>query len=181
MNRTISAAVIMMVACTATANAQAAAEKGSAMRTTTIGVTSVYQIAKNYVLRTAEQVPQDKYSFKPTPAVRSLGAILGHIADAQHMFCAIAEGKPQPSEDMGTEKLTDKAAIIAELKKSFAHCDAVFAKLTDADLSREVMLFGNKSNVAAVVALNAAHDMEHYGNLITYMRINGIVPPSSQQ
>lgn len=181
MRKTLITASLMMLVYAASANAQEAAEKASAMRATTMGVGSVYQIAKGYLLRTAELVPQEKYSFKPTPAVRSFGAILGHIADSQHMFCTMAEGKPQPSEDMGTEKLTDKEAIIAELKRSFAHCDAVYAKLTDADLAREVNLFGNKANVAAVITLNASHDMEHYGNLVTYMRINGIVPPSSQQ
>ena len=177
MKRSTAIAALLVLAGTATAQAQ---EKASSMRMTTEGMSSIYNIAKGYILKTAEQVPQDKYAFQATKEVRTIGQLLGHIADSQHMFCSVAEGKAAPPENAGSEKITDKAALIAALKASFDHCDAVMAKLTDADLAKPVTLFGQKMNVAAVVTLNAAHDMEHYGNLVTYMRMNGMVPPSSQ-
>jgi uncharacterized damage-inducible protein DinB len=177
MKRVISAAALLLVVA---ANAQAQ-EKASGMNMSVMGITSVYNMAKGNILKTAEQVPQEMYSFKPTPEVRSMGAILGHIADAQHMFCTVAEGKEPPAESAGgAEKLTDKAAIIAALKASFAHCDAVMAKTTDADLMTPHKLFGMDMNTAAILTLNASHDYEHYGNLVTYMRLNKMVPPSSQ-
>lgn len=178
MKRTFAVAALVLLASAGSANAQS--ERAGSMSAASMGTAFPYNIAKAYLIKTAEQVPQEKYAFKPTPAVRSLGAILGHVADANRMFCAIIEGKPQPPEDAGSEKLTDKAALIAALKSAFDYCDGVLAKVTDADLVKPVDLFGMKTNVAGVISLNGAHDMEHYGNLVTYMRINGMVPPSSQ-
>lgn len=185
MNRTVAVAALVLLASTGSASAQSrkASSKNmaSGQNMASGGITSVYNIAKGYLLKTAEQVPQDKYSFQPTKEVRTLGAMLGHVADANSMFCAIADGKPQPPENAGSEKLTDKAALIAALNAAFAYCDGVLAKITDSDLKKPRDLFGMKSNVAGVMTLNAAHDMEHYGNLVTYMRIIGMVPPSSQR
>lgn len=178
MKRVVTAAAVLFLA--GVGSAQAQETKASGMNMTVMGMTSIYNIAKGYLTKTAEQLPQEKYSYQPTKEVRSAGAILGHVADSQRMFCAVAEGKPAPAENMGSDKLTDKAAIVAALKASFAYCDGVLGKLTDADLMKPVDLFGQKMNVAAVVTLNAAHDMEHYGNLVTYMRLLGMVPPSSQ-
>jgi uncharacterized damage-inducible protein DinB len=168
----ITPAALMVVALSASAQAQ--------QNTMVAGVNAVYSQAKGYLMATAQQVPQDKYGFKPTPEVRSVGAILGHVADSNRMFCAMAEGKAQPPENMGSEKLTDKDQIIAALNSAFAYCDGVMAKLTDADLGRKLTMFGQPATVAEVIAENAAHDFEHYGNLVTYMRLNGMVPPSSQ-
>lgn len=169
-----------LVCCTATA-ATAQEKASGAARGATDGVGNVFGLASNFVLKAAEQFPAEKYGYKPTPEVRSFAALVGHVADANHMFCSIAEGKQQPPEDMGSEKLTDKAQLIAALKASIAHCNAVMANLTDADLTKSVKLFGNPSNVSTVVTMNAAHNYEHYGNIVTYMRLNGMVPPSSQQ
>lgn len=173
-----AAAAFLLVFGVGTAHAQ---EKASAVNVSVTGINNVYNVAKSYVLKTAEQVPQEKYSFKPTPEVRSIAELLGHIADSNKMFCAIAGGQPQPAEDMGSEKLTDKAALIAALQNGYAYCDGIVAKLSDADLTKQVTLFGRPATVAQVIALNAAHNYEHYGNLVTYMRINKMVPPSSQR
>lgn len=179
MKRMVAVAALVLLA--SAGNARAQSKKAGPKNAASTGITSVYNIAKGYILRTAEQVPQDKYSYQPTKEVRTFAAMFGHLADANTMFCAVVDGKAQPPENAGSEKLTDKAALIAALQKSYAYCDSVLAKVSDVGLMRKVDLFGMKLNVAGVMTMNAAHNMEHYGNLVTYLRINGMVPPSSQQ
>ncbi len=132
------------------------------------------------VLRTAEKVPEDLYGFKPTPEIRSLGAILGHIADGNLLICATANGE-KPTFTPVNEKKTTRAELVAALKASFAACDKVFAATTDANASTPVDLFGQKETRLGVLAFNNSHTWEHYGNLVTYMRLKNIVPPSSER
>jgi uncharacterized damage-inducible protein DinB len=132
------------------------------------------------VLRTAEKVPEELYSFKPTEAVRSLGGLLGHIADANFLICRFANDE-KPKMDMSREKLATKAEIISALKESFAFCDGVAAKITDANGSAPVTLFGQPNTKFGVLDFSNNHVWEHYGNLVTYMRLKNIVPPSSER
>ena len=96
------------------------------------------------------------------------------------MTCATIAGNAKQYEVV-VEKLTTKADLTAALKASFDACDAALAAVTDADLVRPVDIFGNKANVAGAITLLASHGWEHYGNIVTYMRLNGMTPPSSQQ
>jgi uncharacterized damage-inducible protein DinB len=122
--------------------------------------------------------------------VRSLGAVLGHIADANMLLCGVASGKPTDfdkiTKDLSSvqvhEKKTDKTQIIAALKESSAYCDAVFAQLNDTTGRDQVAWFGGqKMAKLMVLAMSSSHAWEHYGNLVTYMRLKDIVPPSSEQ
>jgi uncharacterized damage-inducible protein DinB len=137
---------------------------------------------KGYLTKTAEQVSEENYAFKPTPDVRSLGNLIGHVADANFMFCSVATGAANPMKGVSIEKTkTSKADLQKALADSFAYCDAQFAATTDAKGGTEMVdLFGNKHPRLGVLALNNAHNFEHYGNLVTYMRLKGMVPPSSQ-
>jgi uncharacterized damage-inducible protein DinB len=132
------------------------------------------------VLKSLDKMPEDKYSFKPSADVRSYGQVLAHIADGQYVLCGtVKEGKPQFK---GNEKTaTTKTAIVKALNDGFAYCDAVYASLTDASSAEIVSWFGQKRTKLSVLDFNIAHTMEHYGNLVTYMRMNGIVPPSSER
>ena len=131
------------------------------------------------ILRTAEKVPEDLYAFKPTPDVRSLGGLIGHIADAHVLLCGMAEGG-KPAFNQVHEKKTTRAELVAALKESFAACDKVFAATTDANGSTPVNMFGQPQSRLGVLAFNNSHTWEHYGNLVTYMRLKNIVPPSSE-
>jgi uncharacterized damage-inducible protein DinB len=135
---------------------------------------------RSLVLRTAEKVPENLYEFKPTPDVRSLGAVLGHIADGNNLLCSMANGdKPTPSPV--NEKKTTRADLVTALKASFAACDKVFASTTDANATAPVDFFGQKQTRLGMLAFNNSHMWEHYGNLVTYMRLKNIVPPSSEK
>jgi uncharacterized damage-inducible protein DinB len=137
-----------------------------------------YAQTKDNVLRTAEKVPEDLYSFRPTPEVRTFGQLIAHEADGQYEFCGPLSAKPVQKN---VEKnVTGKAALVAALKEAFAYCDAVYANMTDADAATLVTLFGQKVTKIGVMDFNTSHTNEHYGNLVTYMRLKGIVPPSSE-
>jgi uncharacterized damage-inducible protein DinB len=141
-----------------------------------------FGIVKGYLLKTAEQVSEENYAFKPTPEVRSLGAIIGHVADANFNICSTATGTPSPMKGTSVEKtMTTKAQLSKALADSLAFCDAQFDAMTDAKGAESVDFFGNKQPRTAVLSFNVAHNFEHYGNLVTYMRLKGMVPPSSQQ
>ena len=135
---------------------------------------------KTILVSSAEKMPEESYNFKPTDSVRSYGQIVGHIADAQYNFCAMALGETNPGLKIEETKTT-KADLVAALKGSLAYCDKAYDSMTDASGAQMVKMFGMDMPKFGVLNINNAHDMEHYGNLVTYMRMKNIVPPSSEQ
>jgi uncharacterized damage-inducible protein DinB len=136
---------------------------------------------KSNVIRTAEKVSEDLYEFKPTPEVRSLGQLLAHIADGNFGICGAGSTMKPPMS--GVEKSTGgkgKAAIQKALAASFEFCESAWASM-DATRSGEVVkTFLGMQPRFSVLQFNTSHVWEHYGNLVTYMRLKGIVPPSSE-
>ena len=139
-----------------------------------------YARMKSILVSSAEKMPEENYNFKPTDSVRSYGQIVGHLADAQYNFCAMALGETNPGLKIEETKTT-KADLVAALKGAFTYCDKAYDGMTDASGAQMVKLFGMDMPKFGVLNINNAHDMEHYGNLVTYMRIKNIVPPSSEQ
>jgi uncharacterized damage-inducible protein DinB len=139
-----------------------------------------YARVKDMLLRSADKMPEENYSFKPADTVRSYGQIVAHVADAQYMFCSIALGDKNPGSSIEKTK-TSKADIVAALKDAFAYCDKAYDSMTDASGAQTTKLFGMDMPKLDVLNVNNMHDMEHYGNLVTYMRMKNIVPPSSEE
>ena len=139
---------------------------------------AIFNISKRDVVGSVETIPEDLWSFQPTKDVRTVAQLFAHIADGQYEFCGAAiEGKPV---DKGVEKTAKgKAEIVKALTEAFAYCEAAYADLTDAKAAETVKLFGMTATRLGIMDFNVAHNMEHYGNLVTYMRLKGIVPPSS--
>jgi uncharacterized damage-inducible protein DinB len=138
----------------------------------------LFDRVKANVKGSAEKMPEENYSFKPTPEVRSFGQLVGHVADANYMFCATAMGEKPPV--MGIEKTkTAKADLVQALNDSFAYCDKAYDSMTDAAGVATVKFFGRDMPKLGILELNSSHDNEHYGNMVTYLRLKGIVPPSS--
>jgi len=140
----------------------------------------VFGHMKDLLLRSAEKMPEENYSFKPVDTVRSYGQIVGHLADAQYLFCSAASGDKNPGLKIEQTK-TSKADLVAALKDSFAYCDKAYDGMTDAAGSQMVKFFDRDMPKLGVLEINNMHDYEHYGNLVTYLRLKGIVPPSSEQ
>ncbi len=138
-----------------------------------------YGQIKDWVLRSAEKMPEENYSFKPTDAIRSFGQLVGHVADAQYIFCSAVLGEKNPALKIEQTK-TSKADLLATLKGAFAYCDRAYDGLTDATAAQTVKFFGGDTPKLSVLSTNIAHSAEHYGNLVTYLRLKNIVPPSSE-
>jgi uncharacterized damage-inducible protein DinB len=143
---------------------------------------------QDLLAKAAEKAGEDVYSFKPTPEVRSFAGVLGHAADGNVLLCKVASGQTDIAsvlKDLPSfqtrEKKTAKADVIAALKESRAVCESVFAQLDDVSGKQKVAWFGDTQMPKLLVLMQAtSHSWEHYGNLVTYMRLKGIVPPSSE-
>lgn len=138
-----------------------------------------YNGMKGTLTKAADEMAEADYSFKASPMERTYGAMIGHIADVQLALCGNAKGEQKMGDAEKTK--TTKADLVAALKASFDYCDGVYNSLTDADAASMVTLFGpRKATKLAVLNFNIAHDNEMYGQLVVYLRIKGLVPPSSQ-
>ena len=132
------------------------------------------------VTAAADEVSEANYAFKPTPEVRSFGRLIGHVAGTQNLICAAVLGDKVPAEDAIEKTAKTKAALVAALKASTAYCEKAYA-MAPAKFGESIEMFGGKQTKIAALTLNAVHDGEHYGNIVTYMRLKGMVPPSSKR
>ena len=166
-------AVLMLCVCAISAQGPAAQNPIAG------GQKMLHSMIKTNIIRSAEKMPEENYAFKPTPEVRSFGQLIGHVADSQYMFCSAVLGKPNPAPGIEKSKTT-KADLVQAVKDAFAFCDPAYDGLTDAQAGSLVKFFGGDQAKATVLAFNTAHDNEHYGNIVTYLRMKGLVPPSSE-
>ena len=144
-----------------------------------------YDVIKGYLTRAAEKMPEDQYGFQPSKDVRTFGQLVGHVADANYGFCAAAAGEKPPVGGFdganSIEKTkTSKADLQKGLAESFAYCDKVHANMTDAAGAAVIKFFNGDMAKLSILEFNTHHDFEHYGNIVTYMRLKGLVPPSSE-
>ncbi len=141
----------------------------------------MYKMLSGVVIAAAEKMPEENYSFKPTPEVRSFGQLVGHLADSQYYFCSLAAGEKPPVAGGVEKSKTSKADLVAALKEAVAYCNQTHAGMTDAKGGEMTKLMNQDFARLTVLAGNTAHDYEHYGNMVTYMRLKGIVPPTSEK
>ena len=131
------------------------------------------------VTTSAEELSEAMYAYRPTPDVRTFGELFAHIAGSQKMYCAMALGEQVPDEGDVEKAAKTKAAILAALKESNTYCEKAYA-LPDDAVKASVDIFGQQRPRFYALIANAAHNGEHYGNIVTYMRLNKLVPPSSR-
>jgi len=140
-------------------------------------VKQAYESVKKNLLAAADKVPESDYNFKPTPEVRSFAEVVGHAASAQLRTC----GAINATESHGPASETSKQQLVAGLKESFTACDKAYESLTDANAAEVVKLpRGQKTRLGALAGV-VTHDTEQYAILSVYMRLKGIVPPSSER
>jgi len=139
-----------------------------------------YRRVRDYFIRAAEEMPDTRYGFRPTPAVRTFGQQVAHVADDQYNLCAPAKGELRHAAYQEIENtLSTKTDLVAALKKAFAYCDTVYDSLTDQ--SGVTWIAERQRTRFGMLNWNTWHTWEHYGNVVVYLRINGLVPPSSQK
>ena len=181
MNKRLSLvfAALMLVPVALLAQEKAPAQSTPPANPITASEKGFYSFVSGAVVGAAQKMPEENYSFKPTPEVRSFGQLVGHVADASYAFCSQAIGAANPVKDIEKTK-TSKADLVAALKDGVAYCNKAFDSMTDARGSEMVKLFNFNIARLTVFSINTAHTDEHYGNMVTYLRLKGIVPPTSE-
>ena len=180
MLKTVSVAVALAaLTLPSSAVAQEAAKPSPPPITASAGLKNLYTTVRTYIVSSAEMMPEEHYAFKPTPDVRSFGELLGHIANANYNFCAAPKKTASPNKANIEKTATTKAALVTAVKESFAFCDSAY-ELADAGLTEMVKSGQREVGAGYPLTFNVAHNFEHYGNIVTYMRLKGLVPPSSE-
>lgn len=181
MNKTLCVLFAAVVGAAVTfAQETPAAAAGAPANPISASEKGVYGYVSGIVVAAAEKMPEENYSFKPTPDVRSFGQLVGHVADSQYFFCATATGEAPPMKNVEKTKTT-KADLVAALKDAVAYCQKAYAGMTDAQGSQMTKLMNFDMAKLTVLSTNSMHMDEHYGNMVTYLRLKGIVPPSSEK
>ena len=138
-----------------------------------------YKTIQDYVIRSAEKMPEEGYSFKPTPEIRSFAQLIGHIADDQYTFCSAVQGEKKTSDF--EKNPPAKSAMIAGLRSAFGYCEPVYSAMVDAWAKQTIQFLGRQRPKLTGLTFNTEHAWEHYGNIVVYMRLKGLVPPSSEK
>jgi uncharacterized damage-inducible protein DinB len=175
-----SAGLLIVALASAAALTSSEAQTGTSGGPAVSTARSLWDPMIGYITAVAEELPESTYAFRPTPEVRSIGQLIGHVAGAQYLICGAALGDPPREEDSIEKTKTKKADLVAALKASTEYCGRAYAQ-TDKAAQQKTKLFGQERTRLYALGLNATHDAEHYGNLVTYLRMNRIVPPSSRQ
>jgi uncharacterized damage-inducible protein DinB len=143
--------------------------------------------SRENLVRSAEKVPENLYDMRPGPQteVRTFGQIIGHLANMSYYYCSNAKEEKNPQADKDFEKLTAKADLVKSLKDAFDYCGTAYASLTDASALQTIQIYSESGKPMKALRVrtliqNISHNNEHYGNLVTYMRIKSILPPSSE-
>lgn len=182
MNRysTIILAAVFVIAASATAFAQQSQPAAPTQNASPMSaeLKAMYNNIKNNHIKMAEKMPEENYSFKATPDVRTFGQLVAHVADAQVRTCSAVNGE-QKAVNAGSK--TTKADLVAALKESYAICDKAFDSLTDAK-AREMITVGQRQRSRlGLLAGMVSHSNEEYGYMAVYLRLKGVVPPSSER
>lgn len=139
-----------------------------------------YEAVKRNLTALVEKMPEEHFGFRPVPEVRSFAESVAHVADAQARNCNLASGAG--SKTLDADKKKTKVELVAAVKESFAICDAAFAALTDASAS-ELVTTGQSgfqlSKLSLLVSM-ISHSNEQHGYMALYLRLKGIVPPSTE-
>jgi uncharacterized damage-inducible protein DinB len=140
-----------------------------------------YNGLKGNILKAADKMPADGYSFRPTPDIRTYARVVNHITEVQLRICGGLNGTAPDALTKVPAETADKADIVAALQASYAECDKAYAALTDANLLEKVSLGPLSRSRISFAWQNVAHDDEQYATLALYLRLKGIVPPSSEK
>ena len=178
--------LLMMVLMTPSALAAQTSDGGAGAALSPSMATSVnnmHMTIRRNLIEAAAAMPAAEYAFKPTPQVRSFAQLLGHVAMANYFFCSMARGEASPSKVNIEQTISDKEGMTKALGDSLNYCDTVYKETTDANANQMVKVPGpggaTQTSRAQVLMFNTTHNNEHYGNVILYLRLKNIVPPST--
>jgi hypothetical protein len=140
-----------------------------------------YNALKGNILKSADKMPEDLFSYKPTPDIRVFARILTHVIEAQTATCGAVNGTAAADQAKTPAETAPKAEIVAALKASFDACDKAYASVTDANALELLTAGRGKRTRIGMLWGNVSHDNEQYAQLATYMRLKNITPPSASE
>jgi uncharacterized damage-inducible protein DinB len=140
-----------------------------------------YALVKNSLLKAADRMPAEDYSFRTTPQVRTFAEMIAHVADAQMLMCQVVTGEKTTAQARFEKPKSDKPSLVVSLKASFDYCDPAYASMTDKQGAAPVTWFRWRMSKLGLLNWNIAHDNEMYGIIGAFLRIKGLVPPSSDR
>ena len=143
----------------------------NALKTTTID--RYFNYVRQFLESAAETMPAEKYNFRLTPAQMTFGEWINHSTERNYLDCSTLRGEPNPMPKSKTDLLKGKDEIVKNLKDSFAYCVATFDKLDDQKIL-------STTQMTASFLHTVVHNNEIYGNVVGYLRVSGIVPPSTE-
>jgi hypothetical protein len=143
-------------------------------------VQKAYAGVKANVLKAADKMPAEDYTYKPTADIRTFARVVNHVTEAQFRICG-ASNHTDPATQKVPPETADKAAIVEALKASFAECDKAYAGLTEANMGEVINAGPFTRSRLGLMWGNVSHDNEQYATLALYMRLKGLVPPSSEK
>ena len=140
-----------------------------------------YATLKTNILKSADLMPAENYTFRPTPEIRTYARVVNHVTEAQFHACGAINGTAPEALPKTPADTADKATVIAGLQASFAECDKAYASLTDANILQMITLGPVTRTRLGFAWGNVSHDNEQYATLALYLRLKGLVPPSSEK
>ena len=141
---------------------------------------AAYNRVKPNILKAADKMPADSYGYKPSPDIRTFARVINHVTEAQEHTCSALNGTTWDPKTLPAET-ADKAAIVAALKASFDECDKAYGALSDGQVMQVLTLGPVKRSRIGLAWGNVSHDNEQYATLALYLRLKGLVPPSSEK
>jgi hypothetical protein len=136
-----------------------------------------YALIKDSLLKAADKMPAENYSFRTVTEVRTFAQMIAHVTDAQVRMCGVVKGE-SPTSNAASK--TTKAELAAALKASFDYCDPVYATMTDAAGAAHVKWARWDMSKLGLLNWNISHGNEMYGIIGAFLRLKGLVPPSSE-
>jgi hypothetical protein len=177
----ILAPLVMTAALTTLAQSPAAPSTPRTVSAPEKDVQRSYEGLKANILKSADKMPAEGYTFKPEPDIRTFARILNHVTEAQLRSCGALNGTAPDALPKVPPETADKSAIVSALQASFAECDKAYAALTSASLMESVSVGQNSRARVSIAWGNVAHDDEQYSALALYLRLKGIAPPSTEK
>jgi uncharacterized damage-inducible protein DinB len=188
--RPVALLVVILEACTIAGFAQTTNEGYDKALSTSMAASAraMHVTIRRNLAEAAASMPAEQYSYKPHPDSRTFAALVGHEIYANYLFCSMAQGlspAETPVRMTNFETLTDKTAVVKALNDALAYCDTAYGATTDTNFNDAVTtpalgsLKPTRTTRGLLLMFNTAHDNEHYGNIVVYMRANGRVPPST--
>ena len=180
----MAAATLLTLGLAQTGSAQGQQGRGSPPAAPTIttlagDVQADWAIHKDLLVNAADAMPADKFGYKPTPAQRSYGEQIMHVVGADQSVVGMLGGKtPAPAINL---KAATKAEVMTALRQSMDYWEVVLKEFTDQQLNERVAGGGGSASRLRLVYMSIAHSLDIYGQMVVYLRLNGIVPPASRR